>query len=54
MGAGTQLRMIMRLRGGVGMDNASDIDPFETFDDSGDDLASSVPPEVSTRENRLH
>jgi hypothetical protein len=42
--AGTQLTMVMRLRGGVGMDCASDVDPFDSFDD--DDLDSSVP-EVS-------
>jgi hypothetical protein len=30
------------------MDAASDVDPFENFDDSGDDgLSSSGPPEVS-------
>jgi hypothetical protein len=45
--AGTQLTLVMRLRGGVGMDAASDVDPFDSFDDSGDDLSSSVPPEVS-------
>jgi hypothetical protein len=46
--SGTQLTMVLRLRGGVGMDSASDVDPFETFDDSGDDgLSSSGPPEVS-------
>jgi hypothetical protein len=39
--------MVMRLRGGVCMDSASDVDLFETFDDSGDDLASSMPAEVS-------
>jgi hypothetical protein len=45
--SGTQLTLVLRLRGGVGMDSASDVDPFDSFDDSGDDLASSVPPEVS-------
>jgi hypothetical protein len=46
--AGTQLTLVMRLRGGAGMDAASDVDPFEDFDDSGEDgLSSSGPPEVS-------
>jgi hypothetical protein len=46
--AGTQLTLVMRLRGGVGMDAASDVDPFEDLDDSGEDgLSSSGPPEVS-------
>jgi hypothetical protein len=45
--------MIMRLRGGVGMDNASDIDPFDSLDSLDDEPGSSVP-EVSRRKNRLH
>jgi hypothetical protein len=51
--AGTQLTLIMRLRGGVGMDSASDVDPFDSLDSLEDELGSSVP-EVSRRENRLH
>jgi hypothetical protein len=51
--AGTQLTMIMRLRGGVGMDNASDVDPFDSLDSLDDEPGSSVP-EASRRKHRLH
>jgi hypothetical protein len=51
--AGTQLTMIMRLRGGVGSDLDSDslpdLDSFETFDDALDNDPGSSVPEVSRR-----